>query len=88
MNARRVASWQKGRFSLRADLDQTTDKLHWLQIVNRERSNFVPFLNRTAVLMDESKSVAQPTPGTSSGTDSATIPPVLTEPLNKLVLSQ
>ena len=58
-------------------------------IVNRERSNFVPFLNRTAVLMDESKSVAQPTPGTSSGTDSATIPPVLTEPLiNKLVLSQ
>ena len=29
--------------------------------------------------MDESKSVAQPTPGTSSGTDSATIPPVLTE---------
>ena len=66
-------------------------KLHWLQnlIVNRERSNFFPFLNRTTVLMDESKSVAQPTPGTSSGTDSATIPPVLTEPLiNKLVLSQ
>ena len=31
--------------------------------------------------MDESESVAQPTPGTSSGTDSATIPPVLTEPL-------
>ena len=29
--------------------------------------------------MDESESVAQPTPGTSSGTDSATIPPVLTE---------
>ena len=54
-------------------------KLHWLKIVNRERSNFVPFLNRTAVIMDESESVAQPTPGTSSGTDSATIPPVLTE---------
>ena len=66
-------------FSLRADLNQTTGKLHWLQIVNRERSNFVPFLNRTAVLMDESESVAQPTPGTSSGTDDATIPPVLTE---------
>ena len=61
------------------DLDQTTGKLHWLEIVNRERSNFVPFLNRTAVLMDESESVAQPTPGTSSGTDSATIPPVQTE---------
>ena len=73
MNARRVASWQKDRFSLRADLDQTTGKLHWLQIVTSERSNFVPFLNRTAVLMDKSKSVAQPTPGTSSGTDSATI---------------
>ena len=29
--------------------------------------------------MDKSESVAQPTPGTSSGTDSATIPPVLTE---------
>ena len=29
--------------------------------------------------MDESESAAQPTPGTSSGTDSATIPPVLTE---------
>ena len=31
--------------------------------------------------MDESESVAQPTPGTSSGTDSVTIhvPPVLTE---------
>ena len=79
---------KKGRFSLRADLSQTTGRLHWLQIVNREQSHFVPFLNRTAVLMDESKSVAQPTPGTSSGTDSATIPPVLTEPLNKLVLSQ
>ena len=50
-----------------------------LQIVNREGSNFVLFLNRTAVLMDQSESVAQPTPGTSSGTDSATIPPVLTE---------
>ena len=73
MNARRVASWQKNRFSLRADLDQTTGKLHWLQIVNRERSNFVPFLNTMAVLMDESESVAQLTPGTSSGTDSATI---------------
>ena len=48
-----------------------------LQIVNREGSNFVIFLNRTAVLMDQSESVAQPTPGTSSGTDSATIPPVL-----------
>ena len=59
--------------------DQTTGKLHWLQIVNRERSNFVLFLNRTAVLMDESESVPQPAPGTSSGTDSATIPPVLTE---------
>ena len=70
---------KKDRFSLRADLNQTTGKLHWLQIVNRERSNFVPFLNRTAVLMDESESVAQPTPGTSSGTDNATIPPVLTE---------
>ena len=82
------------RFSLRADLDQTIDtipygrysiydqttgKLHWLQIVNRERSNFVPFLNRTAVLVDESESVAQPTPGTSSGTNSANIPPVLTK---------
>ena len=87
MNARRVASWQKDRFSLRADLNQT-GKLHWLQIVNRGRSNFVPFLNTTAVLMDESESVAQPTSGTSSGTDSATIPPVLTEPLNNLVLSQ
>ena len=29
--------------------------------------------------MDESESVAQPTPDTSSGTDSVTIPPVLTE---------
>ena len=29
--------------------------------------------------MDESESVAHPTPGTSSGTDSATIPSVLTE---------
>ena len=29
--------------------------------------------------MDQSESVAQPTPGTNSGTDSATIPPVLTE---------
>ena len=29
--------------------------------------------------MGQSESVAQPTPGTSSGTDSATIPPVLTE---------
>ena len=64
---------------MHADLDQTIGKLHWLQIVNRERSNLVPFLNRMAVLMDESESVAQPTPGTSSGTDSATIPPVLTE---------
>ena len=72
---------QKDRFSLSADLDQTTGKLHWLQIVNRERSNFVPFLNKMAVLMDmdESESVAQPTPGTSSGADSETIPPVLTE---------
>ena len=77
---RTLRAGKKDRFSLRADLDQT-GKLHWLQIVHRERSNFVPFLNRTAVLMDESKSVAQPTPGTSSGTDSATIPPVLTEPL-------
>ena len=50
-----------------------------LQIVNREGSNFVLCLNRTAVLMDQSEPVAQPTPGTSSGTDSATIPPVLTE---------
>ena len=50
-----------------------------LQIVNRVLSNFVLFLNRTAVLMNQSESVAQPTPGTSSGTDSATIPPVLTE---------
>ena len=50
-----------------------------LQIVNREGSNFVLFLNRTAVLMGQSESVAQPTPGTSSGTDSATIPPVPTE---------
>ena len=67
-------------FSLRADLDQTTSKLHWLKIVdlNRERSNFVSFLNKTAVI-DESESAAQPTPGTSSGTDSAAIPPVLTE---------
>ena len=32
--------------------------------------------------------MAQPTPGTSSGTDSVTIPPLLTEPLNKVVLSQ
>ena len=79
---------KKYRFSLRADLDQTTGKLHWLQIVNRERSNFVPFLNRMAVIMDESESAAQPTPGTSSGTDSVTIPPVLTETLNKLDLSQ
>ena len=60
-------------------IKQQVSYIHWLQIVNRERSNFVPFLNRTAVLMDESESVAQPTPGTSSGTDSATIPPVLTE---------
>ena len=29
--------------------------------------------------MDQSECVAQPTPGTSSGTDSTTIPPVLTE---------
>ena len=79
---------KKDRFSLRADLDQTTGKLHWLQIVNRERINFVPFPNKTAVLVDESESVAQPTPGKSSGTDSATIPPILTEPLNKLVFSQ
>ena len=43
------------------------------------RENFVLFLNRTAVLVGQSESVAQPTPGTSSGTDSATIPPVLTE---------
>ena len=50
-----------------------------LQIVNREGSNFGLFLNRTAVLMGQSESVAQPTPGTSSGTDSTTIPPVLTE---------
>ena len=50
-----------------------------LQIVNREGSNFVLFLNRTAVLMDQSESVAQHTPGRSSGTDSMTIPPVLTE---------
>ena len=50
-----------------------------LQIVNRDGSNFVHFLNRTAVLMDHSESVAQPTPGTSSGPDSATIPAVLTE---------
>ena len=50
-----------------------------LQIVNREGSNFVLFLNRMAVLMDQSESVAQPTPGTSSGTDNTTIPPVLTE---------
>ena len=54
-----------------------SDKL--LQIVNREGSNFVLFLNRTAVLMDQSESGAQPTPCTSSGTDSVTIPPVLTE---------
>ena len=32
-----------------------------------------------AVLMDESEYVAQSTPGTSSGIDSATIPPVLTD---------
>ena len=82
---------KKDRFSLRADLDQTIDTIPYgrysiydqttgkLQIVNRERSNFVPFLNRTAVLTDESESVAQPTPGTSIGTNSATIPPVLTE---------
>ena len=70
---------KKDRFSLRADLDQTTIKLHLLQIVNRESSNFVPFLNKTAVFMHESESVAQPTPSASSGTDSATIPPVLTE---------
>ena len=50
-----------------------------MQIVNRDGSNFVLFLNRTPVLMDQSESVAQPTPGTSSGTDSATIPLVLTE---------
>ena len=54
-------------------------KIKLLQIVNRDGSNFVLFLNRTAVLMDQGESVAQPTPGTSSGTDSATIPPVLTE---------
>ena len=60
-------------------LDQTTGKQHWLQIVNRERSNFILFLNNTAVFMDESESVAQPTPSASSGTDSATIPPVLIE---------
>ena len=54
-------------------------QLKLLQIVNREGSNFVLFLNRTAVFMDQSECVAQPTPGTSSGTDSATIPPVLTE---------
>ena len=53
--------------------------INLLQIVNREGSNFVLFLNRTAVLMDQSGSVAQPTPGTNSGTDSTTIPPVLTE---------
>ena len=41
-----------------------------LQIVNREGSNFVLFLNRTAVVMDRSESVVQPTLGTSSGTDS------------------
>ena len=64
---------------MRADVDQTTGKLYWLQIANRELSNFVLFLNKTAVLMDESESVAQPTPGTSSGTYSATKPPVLTE---------
>ena len=50
-----------------------------LQIVNREGSNFVLFLNKTAVLMDQSESVAQPTPGTSSGIDRATILPILTE---------
>ena len=50
-----------------------------LQIVNREGGNFVLFLNRTAVLMGQSESVAWPTPGTSSGTDSVIIPPVLTE---------
>ena len=56
---------------------ECSDKI--VEIVNREGSNFVLFLNRTAVLMGQSESVAQPTPGTSSGTDSATIPPVLTE---------
>ena len=50
-----------------------------LQIVKRDGSNFVLFVNGTAVLMDQSESVAQPAPGTSNGTDSATIPPVLTE---------
>ena len=35
-------------------------KLILLQIVNREGSNFVLFLNRTAVLMDQSESVASP----------------------------
>ena len=49
-----------------------------LQIVNREGSNFVLFLNRTAVHGPE-RAAAQPTPDTSSGTDSETIPPVLTE---------
>ena len=77
-----------GFHCVRTSIKQQISYIHWLQIVNRERSNFVLFLNRTAVLMDESKSVAQPTPGTSSGTDSATIPPVLTEPVNKLVHSQ
>ena len=72
------------RTSIKQQVSYTGCKL----IVSRERSNFVPFLNRTAVLMDESESVAQPTSGTSSDTDSATITPVLTEPLNKLVLSQ
>ena len=79
---------KKDRFSLRADLDQTTGKLRWLQILSQERGNFIPFLNRTAVLMNESESAAQPTRGTSSGTDSATVPLVLTKLLNKLVLSQ
>ena len=69
---------KKDRFSLRAYHHQTTGKLHWLQIVNRERSNFVPFLNKTAVLMGESESVAQPTPGTSCGTDRAN--PMIKEP--------
>ena len=37
----------------------------------------VTFLLRK--VSEESESVAQPTPGTSSGTDNVTIPPVLTE---------
>ena len=34
---------------------------------------------RVSFIYGQSESVAQPTHGTSSGTDSATIPPVLTE---------